>query len=554
MIQNMFSSEVELGKFLGSIEIISDAFRAIAETSLAYELHTTPSGIKVLAFKQHCSTEDTTQFLAKESDLVSLENHETVDFISTKVNSKVSINGTAIQLFERLSEDLKEVENQHIYSPLIITGWGLGGYLAVLSALRLQRAIDVEESNGAKKTKRPICITFGCPLVGDVALQKSILERPLWKSNFLNVVAKMDHVASFFTSSSPYKPFGTFMFCSEAGGHSAFEDQEAILAVLDGMAVSNIGNADMYNYGNLMSLMRRKPLYRGASNHIESNLNYLRAGITMQVKEVGMVDNIDSALVRKLEANQTKMIKNKKNADKYEPTKKLNDMKISLTNMEWYMKTRKPKGGYYDCFKDAQSRVEIEGREEIVKDQRRLNQYYKKLIEEKNFMPQKEGAKLRKRWLYSGNNYRMIVEPLDIADHYRKGNTNYIAIRPEHYVFIEKWYNEDIKNQGKGKKTKAASLTEDSCFWAHVEEAAISLKELIKDGKSSNNGTHMEKQLEDFEAYVMRGVNEFSVSPEIFLKGSSLMKWWDGYKEYKGASYASDFANYMKNSCYETYQ
>ncbi|KAI3500108.1 hypothetical protein L1887_35924 [Cichorium endivia] len=119
--------------------------------------------------------------------------------------------------------------------PLVITGQGLGGNLAILFTLLHLHAINVEETKNSETTKLPLCLTFGSPLVGDEALQCAISEHPQWKSSFLNMVVKTDPVASFFKSNSPYKPFGTFLFCTESGGHTAFEDQDTILAVLDAM-------------------------------------------------------------------------------------------------------------------------------------------------------------------------------------------------------------------------------------------------------------------------------------------------------------------------------
>ncbi|GJT17381.1 senescence-associated carboxylesterase 101-like protein [Tanacetum coccineum] len=122
---------------------------------------------------------------------------------------------------------------QHIHTSLVVTGQYLGGYLAILFTIWLQRTIDEKESDGIKNNDRPFCITFGSPLIGDEALQCAISDCPKWKSSFLNVVSKDDHIASFSSSNSPYKPFGTFLFCTESGGHAAFEAHEAILKVLD---------------------------------------------------------------------------------------------------------------------------------------------------------------------------------------------------------------------------------------------------------------------------------------------------------------------------------
>ncbi|MFS7970660.1 putative carboxylesterase [Helianthus anomalus] len=553
MRQIMFNSEVELGKFLGSIGVIPEAYQAISETTLAYELHTTPSGNTVLAFSS-CSPDYTTRFLTGEFDLVPSKNLQVVDFIPTKVNSSFSINKAAVELFQQLGDDLKELEHKHINSSLIITGSGLGGYLAILSTLRLHHAIDVEESNGSKKTKRPICITFGSPLIGDKDFKSAIDERPQWKSSFLNVVARKDPIASFFSSETRYKPFGTFLFCVESGGHAAFEDQDSILSVLEAMKSLNDDNSQVYDYTNVLSSIRRKVLYRGVSELGEFNLNPLRAGITLQLKEVDVLSDITNDEIAKMEKKQTDMIRRKNTVSAYDPSKKLNDMKISLTYMEWYMKTRKQNGtGYYDGYKNPETREEVVSQQEILKHQRDLTNYWKKTVEEKDRMPQKEGAKLRKRWLLGGTNYRRIIEPLDIAEYYKKGNVKYIENRPDHYKLLEKWSDEDrrnTQNSSEEKRYRAASLTEDSCFWAHVEEASISLLDLVNGSGSADS----EQKLEEFESYMMRKINSYSVSPDIFLEGSSLMKWWDVYKAHKGTGYASEFAQYMNNGSYRSYQ
>ncbi|KAI3500834.1 hypothetical protein L1887_36660 [Cichorium endivia] len=549
MNQKMFSSEVELGKFIGSTDVISDAYRAISKTSSIYQLHTNPSGIKVLAFDHF--PDYTKQFLNRKFDLVSSKENKNFEFISTKVNPKFFINNAAVKLFEHLFIKLSELRNQLINSPLVVTGRGLGAYLAILFTLFHQHAVDLEESNGSKTAKRPICITFGAPLLGDETFRRAIFERPQWYSCFLNVVANTDTFASFFSSNTPYKPFGTFLFCTESGGHTAFEDPVPILAVLDAMALTNSGNSQMHDYTNKLRLIRRKILYRGASEYNQFNLNPLRAGIMLQFQEIGLLNDIPDDMIAKSEETRLKIIKTQRKANAYEPTKKLNEMKISLTYMEWYMKIQRSEGrNYYDSYKKAETKKEIERQQEVIRHQRILNQYWKKLVEEKNRMPQKEGAKLRKRWLYSGTNYRRIVEPLDIADYYKRGKTNYIGNRSNHYELLEKWSEDDKKGQKPcDGKMKAACLTEDSCFWAHVEEAVILLSELKNGGSSS-----IVTDIEGFEVYIWEAIQKFSVSPDVFLEESSLMKWWSDYKVYKGSSYDSEFARCMNDGRYTSYR
>ncbi|XP_076916906.1 senescence-associated carboxylesterase 101-like [Bidens hawaiensis] len=553
MSKLMFSSGVELGKFLVSIDVIPDAYQAISETYLPYELRTSRSGNNILAFK--CSSEYTAGFLNGGIDLVSSEKLPVVDFISTKVNSSFSINEAAVELFQHLDYDLKELEKKHINTSLIITGSGLGGYLAILFTLRLHHAIDVEESNGSKITRRPICITFGSPIIGDGRFQHAIAERPQWKSTFLNVVAKKDPLASFFSSNTPYKPLGTYLFCTESGGYTTFEDQDSILQVLDSMKLLNAGNLRIYDYANVLRSIRRKVLYRGISESNKFNLNPLRKGITLQLKEAGVLNHTEDYEIEEMEKKQIEMIRRKNMVNAYMPVKMLNDVKISLTYMEWYMRTMRKKGGYYDAYKDITRNHMKITHQEIAIHHGRLVIYWRKLVEEKNRMTQKESAMLRKRWLLGGTNYRRIVEPLDIAEYYRKGQTNYMKYRSNHYILLEKWSDEGKMNSiyGKEKRNKAVSLTEDSCFWAHVEEALISLQNLVNRWSANINIPTIEQKLENFEAYVMHEIKSYSVSPDIFLEGSSFMKWWDEYKEHKGTAYASKFAQFMNDKRYKSY-
>nr|XP_043615706.1 senescence-associated carboxylesterase 101-like [Erigeron canadensis] len=556
MNQDMFSSELESGKFLGSIDLLENAYNALLKTSpLAYKLHTILCGKQVLAFNS--SLDDITRFHHGEFNLVSSENHKLVEFISTKVNPKFCINKAAVDLFGHLSISQKQI-TELIKKPLVVTGQSVGGYVSILFTLWLHHVIDKNESNDSYKTKRPICITFGSPLVGDEALQQAIYERPKWNSSFLNVVSKTDPVPCLFSSSGEYKPFGTYQFCTQVGGYTSFKDDDSILAVLEDMnSTLSTGNFQAHDYKSELILIQEKVLYRGVSDIGEFGFNSLKAGITLQLMEVGLVDtqsNNRNVLIEKIEAKQARIIHKRRNV--YEPKRKLNDMKISMVCMERYKKSSKPTMGYYDSYKNPRSKDEIERQQVILMHQRKLNQYWKNLVEEKERMPQEEDANSHNSWLtwlYGGMNYRRLVEPLDIAEYYKKGNANYIENRSNHYKLLEKWSNKEKEALSPTARTnKAASLTEDSCFWAHVEEALISLRKL-KNGSSISIEVDI-KELELFEAYVMRGIQNYSVSSDIFLEESSLMKWWSEYKEYKGTSYVSQFSLYMNNRDYKSYR
>ncbi|GKA12455.1 senescence-associated carboxylesterase 101-like protein [Tanacetum coccineum] len=417
----------------------------------------------------------TTRFLNGEFDLVSSRDHKILDFISTKVNPSFSINRAAVDLFESLSFELKELQNELIHRPLVVTGRSVGGYLAILFTLWLQHAVDVEESNGYQKAKRPICITYGTPL--------------------------LDPVPTLFSSSATYKPFGTYLFCTESGRHATFEDQELVQAILEVMASSSARNVEMHNYEEDLISVRRMVLYRGGTELGKSEFNSLKARITFQLLEVGLVDTLNNGLndiIENIEEKQAMIVKSK--TSRYKPTYILNEMKIAMMYMERYIKAKKLKGGYYSCYKNTESS------DEIIKYKHIMDQLWKTFVKEKDAMPQMERLKLRNRWLYTGTNYRRMVEPLDIAEYYKNGSRNYMAFRPNHHTLLEKWLVEDQQDrQPNGRTNETTSLTNDSCFWVYVEEAVLSLRDL-EEGGSTQSVTKIEQGLAGFEANVQRAL------------------------------------------------
>ncbi|KAJ7970897.1 senescence-associated carboxylesterase [Quillaja saponaria] len=151
---------------------------------------------------------------------------------------------------------------------LIITGHSLGGSIASLFTLLLLDSIDL-----SKNYKRPLCITFGSPLIGDKSLQQAILEYSTWNSCFLHVASHKDPLPRLFISqqsssdaelasqTSEYKPFGTFLLCSEQGC-SCFENPESILEFLGRMRSVGNRNKEMESveYGNIVERLSRKAI------------------------------------------------------------------------------------------------------------------------------------------------------------------------------------------------------------------------------------------------------------------------------------------------------
>lgn len=155
-----------------------------------------------------------------------------------------------------------------------------------------------------------------------------------------------------------------------------------------------------------------------------------------------------------------------------------------------------------------------------------------------------------------------MAEPLHIADYYKDGKKNYKTSgeRPRHFTLLEQWQEDEGKpeasrsNINAKRKNVNVILNEDSCFWAHDEEALISCN-LMNGGSpitSSDTQAHKEK-LKNFEDYVYKALKNYAVSPEIFLGKSTFMRWWDNYQTIMEDPDCSLLGQFMVNRDYLRY-
>ncbi|KAK9925214.1 hypothetical protein M0R45_033545 [Rubus argutus] len=488
-------------------------------------------------------------------------------------NPVFSINQAAINLFHSHYDDLlilknKLVENSKSKSPslIMITGQSVGGSVATLFTLWLLQGLNLS------KTKRPLCVTFGSPLVGDEDLRQCVLQFLTWKSCFLHIASNQDPTPSAFLSRntiSAYKPFGTFLLCS-ASGCACFEDPDIILEQLVKTNSQNAQNQDLNfgcHYGKILGDLKCISL-RNAFKSTEGLADSLQASIITQLRAIDVLSQQQPvtevySLIGRMKKHETKLlIQKKKNSDS---DKKLNEMKVYMAFLEWYKKESKQRNvGYYDMYRNQWNPSDIN----VNEYKKKLMNYWEDSVTEVENKPQLEGAHFQVRWLYAGDTYRRMVEPLHIADYYRDGRKNYKigGKRPKHFILLEEWYKQEQEQEEKKKQEKqkqerkaeasplkskrekvGSSLNDDSCFWENVEEALI----LLKNGVLT---TEDKEKLKKFEDYVWNVLKNYAVSPEIFLEKSSFMLWWRECKKIVEQPYSSLLMEFMKGRYYEEYK
>lgn len=253
-------------------------------------------------------------------------------------------------------------------------------------------------------------------------------------------------------------------------------------------------------------------------------------------------------LAMALQGNEMNMIFEKTNPF----AKTLNDVKINMAKLEWYKKKCNSESiGYYDSYKNGRTEPDIK----VAEFKKILLVYWENKVEEAERKPVKEGSPLNVRLLFGGTNYRRMVEPLDIAEHYRKGLKNYKAHRPKHYRKLEEWYNESMTPESSSTQRESVSsiLTVDSLFWAHVEEAVVACQVLRMVDSSAEEKEAELAKLKEFEEYVVELMKNYGVSSEIFLPHSSFMRWWDEYDGIVGDDHDSVLTMLMRNEEYKEY-
>ncbi|KAL4376167.1 hypothetical protein GQ457_02G011570 [Hibiscus cannabinus] len=459
------------------------------------------------------------------------------------------IHKAAIALFDDHFDELLQLKYQcgRTAKPLIVTGHSLGGSVASLFTLWLLESLEIS------KAKRPLCFTFGSPLLGDKGFQQAISEHPAWNSCFLHVAAtSKDSIPKLFiapshylnsaieaSKSDHYKPFGTFLLCCE-NGCTCSDNPEAVSEVLM-----------MFETEDAVNEERMIHVYERIVEQLESVI--IRKGLSRKEQIHQQRSNELDNLIKKLEELEMTRMLNKRKV--FDPEKKLNDMKVKMAYLEWYKKVAKAKEtGYYDFYKNRLAQRD----HDITKHKKFLTNNWKAIVAQAEKKPQRQLVPLRPRWLYSGTTCRRMIEPLDIADYYKDGKRNYVTDgRSHHYIMLEQWFKEDEQQSGVSVDTKKqnvdAILTYDSCFWAHVEEARICCKSMEVADIKMEEMESLRQKLKEFEGYVMEQIKKSAVSSEIFLKGSSFMQWWKEYEKLIAADYKSPLTNFMKKSKFLQY-
>eukprot|EP00253_Pinus_taeda_P024863 PITA_24863 len=585
-----FTVGQDIATFLVSCGILSKAWEesCFANNSESYSVNEY-EGVAYVAFPSFYNIEG---FIVKGSKYgegnIEAHNNFFSGCVKGNGDQPALVHQGALNLFIHIMENTDFQAKMQVYTdskqrklkPVIFVGHSIGGAVATLATLWiLQKRL---------RQNSPFCITFGCPLVGDVNLVEAV-GRENWAGNFLHVVSKNDIVprmllapvesisepliaifpywqgimqandsktipdssiqdasrnllnnvlqyaltiANYELDSSPYRPFGTYMFCSSEGA-ACIDNSEIVMKMLhltmqshekpyDNIVMDCL--SEHVEYGSALKHAIEKSISGENFAEPDSESSY-KMGMSLQLEAIGVGVQHDDALIA---MEIARGIENKHNTNAGNLAIELSEKQRNMAEVEWYKERCEKEDGitYYDSFKKHE---DMEANERRLK----LAGFWDEIIEmwERHELP--SDFQSQNKWINAGNTYRRLVEPLDIAFYYRmsKGKGNYVSDgRPKRYKVLQEWMEAKEKtrsSRGQRSRTKPASLTEDSCFWARVEEAR-------KDLENLKQGQHQSLQsLGEFEKYVTTMNDSLKVSPDVFFEGSSFMAWHEEWEKYK---------------------
>ncbi|KAI9394240.1 hypothetical protein POPTR_005G068700v4 [Populus trichocarpa] len=515
----------------------------------------------------------------------------------TEGEEPVLVQGALLRIFENIYKD-PSFQNQmqtlmQTSKSIVFTGHSVGGATASLAALWL---LSYLQSNFLNLSV--LCITFGSPLLGNETLSRAIL-REKWGGKFCHVVSKydimprmlfvpMDPIAPLLKPllhfwhmymNSPHfgllavplsddsmtqifqhvlfhlgrlveageeavtggmlRPFGNYFFCSEDGAicvdNAASVVKMMYLLFATGLPSSSIG--DHLKYGDYVGKISLQFLEKRSFMQGELPESSYEAGVVLALQSTGISCKEQIAGPAKDCLKAARRLGRTPNLNCANLAIKLSKINPYRAEIEWYKALcdrSDDQMGYYDSFKQrGASKRDFK----VNLNRHKLAQFWDNVINlfESNQLP--HDFHRQGKWVNASQFYKLLVEPLDIAEYYRTGmhrsKGHYIEHgRERRYRIFDRWWKERSVRGENYKRSKFASLTQDTCFWARVEEA----RDLLDALRSTSDPSHLAllwQKIDSFASDANALVETKEVSIDVVAKNSTYSLWLKDYNELK---------------------
>ncbi|XP_059441044.1 protein EDS1B-like, partial [Corylus avellana] len=326
-----------------------------------------------------------------------------------------------------------------------------------------------------------------------------------------------------FIALSPYKPFGTYIFCTGNGKLVVLRNPDAVLQLL--FYSSQLGSEREVAEIPCLSLHQ----HFGYESELQESLEMQDVVDLKQLETLPLSAEVtggDSATINsalndlglstraRLCLRAAGVLEKRKQGNKRNIDAKEKDIHNAMNELETsyraYCKLRKV--GCYDAFKLQKNRQDFDANLKRLT----LTGIWDEIIDMLKRYELPDDFEGQRAWVELGTRYRRLVEPLDIANYYRhlkNEDTGPYATkgRPKRFRYTQRWREHAEK--------MPAESSGESHFWAEVEELQA----------KTGNGEGFEEVKErvlKLERNIQKWVNGGEVEKDVLLEESTLVKWW----------------------------
>ncbi|XP_061369647.1 protein EDS1L-like [Gastrolobium bilobum] len=341
--------------------------------------------------------------------------------------------------------------------------------------------------------------------------------------------ATLENLAKFIPL-SPYKPFGTYVFCTgnrNFGKKIVIKNPDAVLQLMFFSAqLSTEAEKDQVPYKSLQQhfIYGTTESQQILQMHNFVSLDKLEELPLSEAGSGGNVATINTALNdlglstrARLCLRAAAELEDRRSRNEESITKKKDYVGIKMKKLEEYKKMGELEIGYYDAFKVQNVKEDFEANVNRLE----LAGVWDEIIEKVRSYELPDEFEGKKEWVDLGTRFRRLVEPLDIANYYRHlrhlegGLNSYMDDkgRPKRYRYTQRWLEHKERSTDKREYS-------ESCFWAEVEDLC---------NKTSNNNSSFEnvkERVAKLEVQILAWSEKKELADEVFLKGTTLVKWW----------------------------
>ncbi|KAG6635308.1 hypothetical protein CIPAW_11G033400 [Carya illinoinensis] len=278
-----------------------------------------------------------------------------------------------------------------------------------------------------------------------------------------------------FISLSPYKPFGTYIFCTGNGKLVVLSNPDAVLQLLFyscqlsretdqevDIAFRSLLQHFVYE-SELQESLQMQDVHNLDSSQLETLPLSAEAGGDSATLNSALNDLGLSTRARLCLRAAGELEKRKRGNEDYINGKKIHIDKAMKELEDYQEKSALRKLGSYDAFKLQKDEEDFKANVKRLK----LAGTFDEIIEMLKRFELPDGFEGDRGWVELGTRYRRLVEPLDIANYYRHSKNEDTGAymkrgRPKRYRYTQRWQEHAEK--------MATDASGESNFWAELEE------------------------------------------------------------------------------------